>query len=388
MRKFSFILLFVLISLQVSLFAQFNSDSIYRSSKNKNLFLQTRIDLPFIYHNHDGTYDGNDVFINYESPLWPALLIDFFENNHSIHSPAFLKLHYIDQNAWSGDDNQLSWIGDTIHLRHSHTLLKENRNMRGIRNEIFALFDYAVLHKTEIKKLQHFRVTDTNIQPHRPSISEKKMLEIINDIKTKEHILQFFRHTPRYDYFKYPYANHHNLETDSLLSSYFQNDSIHLVNRRTQKVIFKSPEISNFIKVGHYNYIFQPILDSDPVFNYNAKMNTLLILTEPELKSKYIYAYHDSSNLIFGIGGANQDLNKERGLYYIDKLTMSPCQMDYIFSKENEAPKYLRNVFYENCLKWYPPPAKSYSQYFAYLGICFLLLFIIWFIKLNMTTKH
>jgi hypothetical protein len=41
-----------------------------------------------------------------------------------------------------------------------------------------------------------------------------------------------------------------------------------------------------------------------------------------DIKSKNIYAYHDSSNLIFGIWGSNQDLNSVTGIHYMNKFTI------------------------------------------------------------------
>lgn len=387
MKKGILLFLFLILLFGLSAKANYARDSIYHSLQKKKFTLQCHIDPMFMSHNHDDTYNGYGVFVNYESPLWPLLLRDYLDRNYKFNKHTFIKFKYVDNNIWIGMPNQLSIQKDTLFLCYHHLLSKYTSEIwRLMRNEIFALIDYGILHQEEIKKLQRIQDKSEHGHEHQKSIPETKMIEIIEDKKTTERIADFFQQTPIYPHINYVLNRDHNLETDSLLSSYFQNDSIHLVNKRTGKVIFKSKEISNLLKISHDNYLFKSAFNVGPIYNYNAKMDKLFILTDPGYQNNDIYAYHGENN-IFGIIGWDRDDRQEIGIYSIDKFTYNSTRMEYIFLHENQAPSYYRNVYYEEFLKYYPPPPKYYSYLFAYIGILVLLAFTLWFIKLNLPLK-
>jgi hypothetical protein len=384
----SFLLFILLPFLSV---ADYSRDSVYYSCNNKKFTLKTSIDpLSYIPHNHDGTFEGEIVFFNYEFPLWPLLLRDYLDRTINSEDNTYIHLRYFDQMIWTEQPNQLGYQNDTLFLNYHHRLLVDHDyTWRRMRNEIFTLLDYALRHKQEIRKAQRKQIESKYDYGLRTSITEDKMFEILEDKIAKKHIIDFFKNTAIYPHRNYQGNRDHNIETDSLLGSYFQNDSIHLFNRKSKKVFFKSPEISSLLKVGHYNYVFQPIFTLDPVNNYNAKMDKLFILMEPVRRYKGIYGYHDTIITIFGIWGGNRGYTQETGISLIDQYAYNPCRIDYIFRNENEAPTYFKNPYYEEFLELYPPTPKSNSYIFAYLAIAFLLGFTLWYLKINMPhQKH
>lgn len=387
MKKAFLQILFFILLWSISAKAERLRDSIYRSLHNKNFTLQCTIEPMFMPHNHDGTFEGYGVFVNYESPLWPLLLRDYLDRTYQSKEHTYIKFTFNNQMYWRDQLNQLNYNNDTLFLCYHHLLSEYTSEFwRVMRNEIFTLIDYGIFHKEEIITTQQIQRKSKYGHEHLKSIPETKMIEIIKNTKIIKRVADFFQQTPIYPHINYEPNRDHNLETDPLLGSYFQNDSIHLFNRKNNKVFFKSPEICQFLQIGHYNYIFQPNFREGLIYNYNAKMDKLFILIEPERQNKNIYAYH-GENSILGIVGWNGDYRKEIGIYYLDKFIYNSTKIDYIFRNDNEAPSYYRNAYYEDFLEHYPPPPKSYSYFFAYLVIAILAAFSVWFIKLNLPAK-